>query len=77
MDANARHVDWALDLIGAAASGALENFVTVWLYQQGFYAMLLPGAALGLGCGALSGGSSKLLGLVYVLLGVLLGIYTE
>jgi hypothetical protein len=43
----------ARGLGGAAVGGTAGYFLTVWLARQGFYAMILPGALLGMGCGAL------------------------
>ena len=43
----------------------------------GFYAIVLPGAAIGLGCGALSRGKSNVLGTLCGLLGAAMGIFTE
>ncbi len=36
-------------LIGALAGGIAGHFATVWLFHQGYYAMILPGALAGLG----------------------------
>jgi len=45
-------------LVGAAIGAALGWLAFVWLVGQGFYALALPGALVGLLCGVLSGGSS-------------------
>jgi hypothetical protein len=77
MKAFTRLAQWSLGLVGAAAGGILGYFVFFWMARQGFYALVLPGAALGLGCALLSGGKSYGLGIVCGLLGVVLGLLTE
>lgn len=74
---NVKNANWPLGLLGAVAGGAVGYFAFFLLARQGLYAMVLPGALLGLGCGALSGGKSNVLGVVCGLLGVLLGVFTE
>ena len=66
-----------LGLLGAAAGGALGDFTFQYLTHEGFYGLLLPGAALGLGCGALSGGKSNGLAIVCGIAAMFLGILTE
>lgn len=74
---NVKTANWPLGLLGAVGGGAVGYFAFFLLARQGLYAMVLPGALLGLGCGALSGGKSNVLGVVCGLLGVLLGVVTE
>ena len=66
-----------LGVIGAIAGGAIGYFAFFFIAQQGFYAMVLPGAILGLGCGWLSGIKSNLLGVVCAISAVCLGLFTE
>lgn len=40
-----------LVLVAAIAGGVVGHFATVWVAQQGFYAMILPGALVGLAAG--------------------------
>ena len=68
---------WCLGLAGAAMGGALGHFLFIVIYHQGFYAMILPGALLGMGCGLLSGRRSIGLGIVCALLALGLGLWTE
>ena len=77
MSANDRDASWPLGLLGAVGGGALGYFAFFWLARQDFYALVFPGAALGLGCRLLSGGKSFGLGIVCGLLGLLLGPLTE
>ena len=74
---NVKNANWPLGLLGAVGGGAIGYFAFLLLARQGLYAMVLPGALLGLGCGALSGGKSNVLGVVCGLLGLLLGVFTE
>ncbi|MHC4176210.1 MAG: hypothetical protein ACYSWU_01815 [Planctomycetota bacterium] len=72
-----KNANYVLGLLGAAGGGAIGYFVFFLLARQGLYAIVLPGALLGLGCGALSRGKSNLLGVVCGLLGLLLGVFIE
>ena len=58
MSTDTRSVNWPLALVGAAAGGVLGYFAFFWIARQGFYALALPGLALGLGCGLLSAGNA-------------------
>ena len=58
-----RVVSASLGLAGAVAGGAIGYFVFMWMARQGFYAMILPGALLGLGCGLASRRRSAVLGI--------------
>lgn len=69
--------DLARCLAGAVLGGALGHFLFMWIAQQGFYAMVLPGAALGLGAGALGRTRSITCGIISGLLAIALGIVTE
>jgi len=70
-------IDIFLGLAGALAGGVLGYFLVFVIARQGFYAIVLPGALLGLGCGALSGRKSVVLGTICGVLGLALGIYTQ
>ncbi len=45
---------WGMGVVGAALGAFAGWFIFGWLVSQGFYALVLPGAAVGLGFGALS-----------------------
>ena len=64
-------------LVGAALGAAVGYYGFFWIARQGLYALILPGALLGLGCGALSGRRSMALGIVCGVLAVALGVYIE
>jgi hypothetical protein len=77
MAEKAKNVDWRLALGGAACGAAVGFFAFFLLVRLGFYALVLPGAVLGIGCGACSGGKSTQLGALCAVLGVGAGIFTE
>ncbi len=70
-------LDLLLGLAGAAAGAVAGYYLCFWIARQGFYGIMLPGACVGWGCGALSGRRSLLLGGVCGVLGLAAGIYTE
>jgi hypothetical protein len=65
-----------LALGGALAGGALGYFAFFWLASQGFYALILPGALLGLGAGLVRN-RSLAVAVVCGLLATALGGFTE
>jgi len=68
---------WALGLLGAAGGGALGTWLFLAIAREGFYALVLPGALIGLGCGLLARRKSQALGIVCGLLGLAAGILSE
>lgn len=70
-------LSWLLGVIGAVIGGAVGYFVFGWIVDQGFYALLLPGALLGTGCGFLARTRSFPRGLLCGIGGLALGIYSE
>ena len=70
-------VNWSLGLLGAIAGGAAGYLAFLALARLGLYALVVPGALVGIGCGMLSRGKSNLLGVVCGLLGALLGVVAE
>jgi hypothetical protein len=70
-------VSWGLGIVGAAAGGVLGYFAFVWLLEQGFYGMMLPGGFLGIGCGLLSRHDSTARGALCGLAGLALGLFAE
>src|ERR1700722_16525843 len=69
--------EWPAGLVGAAIGAAVGSSAFFLLTRLGFYALILPGAVLGLGCGALSGGKSNALGVACGVLGLGAGVLTE
>jgi hypothetical protein len=68
---------WGLGLLGAVAGGVLGYFAFGWLYQQGFYAMMLPGGLIGIGCGILSRHDSTARGALCGIAALAMGLFTE
>jgi hypothetical protein len=62
-----------LGLVGAVLGGALGFFVTRFARDHGFYAMVVPGGFIGLGCGLLAQHRSPIRGLVCGVLALVLG----
>ena len=77
MTDRARIVSNMLGVVGAAVGGYVGYWLFFWIRRQDFYAMAVPGALLGLGCGLLARHSSKARGMVCGAAGVALGLYTE
>ena len=70
-------VGTVLGLVGAVVGAFLGYLLFVAIAGQGFYAIVLPGALAGVGCGALSGRKSNTLGIICGILGLAAGIVTE
>ena len=68
---------WLSSLIGAAIGAAVGTAIMEWLHQHDFYAMILPGAALGLGCHAASPTRSYARGAVAGIAGLILGLWAD
>jgi hypothetical protein len=66
-----------LSFVGAVAGGVLGYYTFRWIYDHGFYGMMIPGALLGLGCGILAPGRSHLRGLLCAVAAVALSLFTE
>ena len=77
MNAKNQKPNWPLGLVGAVAGGILGYFLFFWLVQHRLYAMILPGAAVGLGGGLLLRGKSNLFGALCGVSGLCLGLFTE
>jgi hypothetical protein len=77
MNNSARVKNVALSLAGAAIGGALGYLGFMWAARYGFYAMVLPGALLGLGSGWLGRSRSVARAGACAALALGLGIFTE
>lgn len=71
----------AWDLVLGAAGGLIGAVTGYFLFfaiaRQGFYAIILPGALAGIGCGGFSGRKSLPLGVACAVLGIFAGILAE
>ena len=64
-------------LVGAILGGVVGYFLFYFAMQSGFYALALPGALLGLGCGYASRVDSLVLGIICSIAALALGIFCE
>ena len=64
-------------LVGATVGAYLGSSIFAWIYRQGFYAMVMPGAAAGLACGFLSVDHSRARGILCALIALVAGVLTE
>jgi hypothetical protein len=72
-----RLISTALGVIGGIAGGISGFVLFGWLLDQNLRAWVLPGAAIGLGCGLLSRHASVPRGVVCGVAAIILGLYTE
>jgi hypothetical protein len=72
-----RFVSTTLGVIGGIVGGITGYVLFFWIIKQGFYALVLPGASVGLGCGLLARHRSVPRGIVCAVAGLVLGLYTE
>lgn len=63
--------------LGGLIGGAAGYFIFDWIWNWGFYGLIIPGAAVGLGVGLCSGGRSPVYGILAAIAGLGLGIFTE
>lgn len=70
-------VSLALGCLGALLGGVVGWFGFFWVAKQGFYALVLPGGALGIGAGALVRHRSVPFSIVCGVAALALGIFTE
>lgn len=70
-------VSHALGLVGGVVGGLVGYYVFRWIYGQGFYGLMIPGALLGLGCSLFALHRSFARGVACGVAGVALGFFTE
>ncbi len=66
-----------LGLLGAAIGGTAGFLLFDWILSQGFYALILPPALLGLSAGWFARGRSEPLAITCGIIGLGLGLFTE
>jgi hypothetical protein len=66
-----------LGLVGAVVGGVIGYYIFLWMVDQGFYGLMIPGALLGLGCGLLSQHVSHPRGVLCALAAIFLGMFAE
>ena len=64
-------------LAGAAIGGAMGYGLYLWLLRQGLYALVLPGAGVGLGCHLASLDRSKTRGVLMAVVAIALGLVAD
>lgn len=72
-----RVMSTTLGVIGAIVGGVFGFVLFFWIIRQGFYALVLPGASVGLGCGLLARHRSTARGVACAIAALVLGLYTE
>lgn len=77
MNDTERSKNLMVGLLGALAGGVLGHFVFLWAAHQRFYAMILPGALVGLGGGLLVRNRSVLRGVLCAVIALGLSLFTE
>lgn len=70
-------VSFALGLIGAIVGGVVGYYAFFWIASQGFYALILPTALVGIFAGFCSFERSELLAAVCSVSGLALGLFIE
>lgn len=66
-----------VSLFGALVGGVLGFYTFGWLYGQGYYGLMIPGAFLGLGCGLLAQHASFPRGILCGVGALVLALFTE
>lgn len=66
-----------LSLMGATIGGTVGYYLFFWISRQGFYAMIAPGALMGLGCGLMARHRSMIRGILCGIAALILAVYTE
>lgn len=77
MSAPVRATSYFLALLGTAIGAVVGYYLFFWVTKQGLYPMVIPGALMGLGCGALSGTKSNTIGSLCAFAAVVLGLFIE
>jgi hypothetical protein len=77
MTSSSRIASNLLGLVGATLGAILGYYTFRWIYQHGFYGMMIPGALLGLGCGSLARHPSTIRGVACAIGGLGLGLFVE
>jgi hypothetical protein len=64
-------------VVGGAIGGVVGFYLFKWLWQQGLYGMMIPGAMLGLGSAIAARGRSLPLGLLCAVAAIALSVFAE
>jgi hypothetical protein len=77
MNAKANAAPWVFPILGAVVGGVVGYLGFFWIAGQGFYGLMLPGAGIGLGAGAVASHKSVTFGTLCGVAAILLGLLTE
>lgn len=64
-------------LAGGVFAGIIGFMIFSWILGQGFYALIVPGAAVGFGFGTAARGRCTVYGIVSAIIGLGVSLYTE
>jgi hypothetical protein len=64
-------------ILGGVLGGVLGFFAFEWLLSHGYYALVLPGSLVGMGCGLASGRKVMALGVLSALGALVVGVLTD
>jgi hypothetical protein len=64
-------------IVGGTVGGVLGYFVFDWALTQGYYALVLPGSLVGIGCGLASGRKLLALGILSAIGALLVGALAD
>lgn len=70
-------LNYILGIFGGIVGAVVGYFVFFFAIGQGLYPMVLPGALVGLGCGAMLGMKSNVMGVVCGLIALVFGLFIE
>ena len=70
-------IGWILSLAGAAVGAVVGYYLFRWALGQGYYAMILPGACLGLGAHLAAPTRSTSRGVVLGIAALLFGVFVD
>lgn len=71
-----KKIDNVLALVGAVVGGLLGHFIFFWVARQGFYGLIIPGAAVGLGASFFNT-KSKWVPIACGLIALVISLFTE
>lgn len=77
MTTSGRVAEELIAALGALAGATLGYYTFGWLYQRGFYGMMIPGALLGLGAGLVARRASHVRGAICAVAAFAFGLFVE
>src|SRR3954469_24164947 len=70
-------IKFVLAVACALGGGLVGHFLFIWMARQGFYALLIPGALVGIGAGMVFKGRSVALMVICGVMGLAFGTFSE